>query len=73
MVVVLSTNQWHVGQFLSYPQMPYYSCILPSVFVNGAPHALVAKIESNQSQEWEATLFRGPTFLPRVQVPMEGQ
>jgi hypothetical protein len=32
-----------LGSFLSHPQMPYYSPILPSVFVNGAPRALVAK------------------------------
>ena len=39
--------------------MPYYSSsILPSVFVNGTPHALVAKIKNNQSQGREATLLK---------------
>jgi hypothetical protein len=28
---------------LSHPQMPYYSPILPSIFVNGAPSGLIAK------------------------------
>ena len=37
--------------------MPYYSPILPSVFVNGAPSGLIAKTKSNQSQGWEATLL----------------
>ena len=37
--------------------MPYYSSILPSVFVNGAPHALVANNKHNQSQEQEVTLL----------------
>ena len=41
-----------------------YSSILPSVVVDGAPRALISKTKSNQSQEWEATLFRGPIFLP---------
>ena len=31
---------------------------LPSVFVDGAPHALIAKTKSNQSQEWEVTLLK---------------
>ena len=35
------------------PQMPYYSFILPSVFVNGAPRALIAQTKSNQSQRRE--------------------
>ena len=37
--------------------MPHCSCILPSIFVNEAPCALIAKIKSNQSQEREATLL----------------
>jgi hypothetical protein len=37
--------------------MPYYSPILPSVFVNGAPSGLIAKTESNQSQGREATIL----------------
>ena len=32
MVIVLSIKQWHVGQFLSQTQMPYYSFILSSIF-----------------------------------------
>ena len=38
--------------------------------VDGVPCALIAKTKSNQSQEREATLFRGPPFLPHVYVPM---
>ena len=38
--------------------MPYYSPILPLVFVNGAPRALIAKTKSNQSQGREATPLR---------------
>jgi hypothetical protein len=30
----------------------------PSVFVHGAPCALIVKIKSNQSQGWEATLVK---------------
>ena len=37
--------------------MPYYSYVLSSVFVFGAPRALIAKTKRNQSQEWEATLL----------------
>ena len=33
---------------------------------------LVAKTKSNQSQGREATLFKGPTVLPRVWVPVGG-
>ena len=50
--------------------MPYYSSILPSVFVYAAPRALTTKTKSNQSQGQEVKLFNGPTFLPHVQVPM---
>ena len=35
-------------------------------FVNKAPHALIAKTKSNQSQGREATLLKGPTFLAHV-------
>ena len=38
--------------------MPYNSSILPSVFVNEAPGALMAKTKSNQSQGREATLLK---------------
>ena len=57
MVIVLSTKQWYVGWFLSHPQTPCYSTILPSIFVDGAPRALVAKTKGNQSQERETTLL----------------
>jgi hypothetical protein len=43
MFIVLSTKQWMLGGFLSHPQMPHYSPILPSVFVNGAPRVLISK------------------------------
>ena len=46
--------------------LSYYSSILPSVFVHGAPRALIAKTKSNQSQGREAAPSKGPTFLPRV-------
>jgi hypothetical protein len=38
--------------------MPYYSSILPSVFVDEAPRALIAKTKSNQSQGREVTLLK---------------
>ena len=38
--------------------MPYYPSILPSVFVNGAPRAFIAKTKSKQSQGQEATLLK---------------
>ena len=38
--------------------MPYYSFILPSVFVNEASRALIAKTNNNQSQGRGATLFK---------------
>ena len=37
--------------------MPYYLSILPLVFVNRAPRALIAETKSYQSQEQEATLL----------------
>ena len=40
--------------------MPCFSPILPSVFIDGAPRALVAKTKSNQSQGWEASLLKVP-------------
>ena len=43
---------------IPHPQLPYYSSILPSVFVNGAPCALIAKTKSNQSQGQEVTLAK---------------
>jgi hypothetical protein len=47
-----------VELFLSHPQMPYCSPIVPSVFVNGAPRALIVQTKSNQSQGREATLLK---------------
>ena len=52
--------------------MPYYSSILSSVFVNGAPRALIAKTKSNHMQQREARLLEGPKFQPHVYVPMGG-
>jgi hypothetical protein len=50
---------------MSHLQIPYYSSILPSVFVDAPPPTLIAKTKSNQSQEWGDTL-KGPIFLPHV-------
>ena len=47
------------------PQMPYYLFILPSVFVNEAPRALIAKTKAT-NHESDGNTFRGPTFLPHV-------
>ena len=38
--------------------MPYYSSILPSVFVDASPRALIAKTKSNQSQGRKALLLK---------------
>ena len=57
MVIVFIYQAMNVGQFLSHPQMPYYSSILPSVFVDEAPRVLIAETKSNQSQDREATLL----------------
>ena len=46
--------------------MPYYSPILPSIFVNKAPYALIAKTKSNQLQRAGGDTFEGPIFLPHV-------
>ena len=40
------------------PNALLLSSISPLVFVNGAPHALIAKTKSNQSQKPEATLLK---------------
>ena len=52
--------------------MPYYSPILLLVFVNGAPHALVAKTEKQPITRAGGDIFEGPIILPHVQVPMGG-
>ena len=43
---------------MSHLQIPYYSSILPSGFVDEAPRALIAKIKRYQTQGWEATLLK---------------
>ena len=45
---------------------------LPSVFVNGAPCALIAKTKSNQSQGREGNTFKGSIFLPMSRYRWEG-
>jgi hypothetical protein len=61
----------NVGQFLSHPQMSYHSSILSLESINEGPCALMAtKTKSNLSQGQEATLLKGPTFLPHVHIPM---
>ena len=55
-----------LGSYLSQPQMPYDSSIVPSIFVDRAPRDLIAKTKSNQSQGHKLTLFKSPTFLPHV-------
>ena len=52
--------------------MPYNSSILPSVFVNAAPRALVTKTKSNQSQEREAFgHYKKPVFFVMVKKMQE--
>ena len=46
--------------------MPYYSPILPSVFVNEAPRALIAKTKKQPITRAGGDTFKGPTFLPHV-------
>jgi hypothetical protein len=59
--------------FLSHPQMPYYSPILPSVFfVNGALCALIAKTKKQPITRAGGDTFKSPILLPHVQVPMGG-
>ena len=38
--------------------MPYYTFISPSVLVNEAPHAMIAKTNNDQSHGREATLLK---------------
>jgi hypothetical protein len=47
-----------LDSFLSHPQMPYYSPMLPAVFVDEAPSDLIVETKSNQSKGWEATLLK---------------
>jgi hypothetical protein len=61
MFIVLSTKQW---MFLPHPQIPYYSPILPSVFVNGAPRALIAKTKKQPITKAQGDTFKSPLFLP---------
>ena len=53
--------------------MHYYSSLLPSVFVNGAPRALIAKTKSNPSQEQEATLLEVLHSCPMSRYRREGR
>ena len=53
--------------------MPYYSPILPLVFVNEAPRALIAKTKSNQSQGREATLLKVLYYCLMSRYQWEGQ
>ena len=53
--------------------MPYYSSIVPSVFVNGAPCALIVKTTGNQSQGWEATLLKALHSCLMSRYQWEGQ
>ena len=66
MFMVLFTKQLMLDIFLSHPQIPYYSSILPSVFVNEAPRALVAKTKKQPITRTGGDTFKGPTFLPHV-------
>ena len=52
-------------QFIDYSLMTANQP-LPSIFVIEVLCALVAKTKSNQSQRREATIFKGPIFLPHV-------
>jgi hypothetical protein len=52
--------------------MPYYSLILPSVFVNGAPHALIAQTKKQPITRAGGDTFKSPIFLPHVWVAMGG-
>ena len=49
-------------------QMPRYSSILPSVFVNGAPRVLIAKTKSKPRGD----NLKSPTLLPHARVQMGG-
>ena len=46
--------------------MPYYSPILPSIFVNEAPRALIAKTKKQPITRVEGDTFKTPIFLPHV-------
>jgi hypothetical protein len=46
--------------------MPYYSPILPSVFVNGAPHALIAKTKKQPITRAGGDTFKSLIFLHNV-------
>ena len=46
--------------------MPYYSPVLPSVFVDEVPRALVAKTQKQPITRAGGNTFEGPIFLPHV-------
>jgi hypothetical protein len=50
--------------------MPYHSSILPLVFVNEAPRALIAKTKRQPITKAKGDTFKGPTLLPHLKVPM---
>ena len=52
--------------FWSHPQMPYYSPILSSVFVNEAPRALITKTKKQSIMRAGGDTFKTPIFLPHV-------
>jgi hypothetical protein len=56
----------NVGKFLSHPQMPYYSPILPSVIVNEAPRALIAKTKKQPITRAGGNTLKSHVFLPHV-------
>ena len=51
---------------MSHLQLPYHTSIFALVFVDEAPHVLIAKTKSNQSTWAEGDTLKGSTFLPRL-------
>lgn len=58
MFIGLSIKQWYVGYFSKQGQIPYHPSTLPSGSVHETPHAFIAKIISNQSQQPTTTLLK---------------
>ena len=56
----------NVGKFLSHPQMSYYSSILPSVVVNGAPRALITKTKKQPITRAGGDTVKSHAFLSHV-------
>ena len=61
-----------LDSFRPIPKCLCYSPILPSVFVNDAPRVLVVKTKKQPITRAGGDTFKGPIFLPHVQVPMRG-